>query len=299
MDQAEQLAAAGEPLVPLLTRHWSRDPVHANETIRAASLIGGPAAMDLIRELASSDGVRSIGEELGRAWQYFNVDDFAQSVLAAGQAKRVTISSARFLRALAQVPSIRELSLSWNEDSEISLRQAALPQVRNLSIKGRITDWGWLAAWTQLTELAIFGYERRDLSSLPNPPELSALNLWGSAKLVSLAGIERQPTIVEVLLYRCEKLPSLIPLNELPRLKELTIWSMPNIDLSALESTREALVLHLYDCGDVDLSVLRNAHGITIYYGEGARVRNADALGEGSSVARKEIGVGKRKRFRF
>src|SRR5262249_20880636 len=65
MVQAEQLAASGPPLIALLARYWQSEPALVAETIRAASLIGGTAAMELIGDIvwsATNDVYDTVGD---------------------------------------------------------------------------------------------------------------------------------------------------------------------------------------------------------------------------------------------
>jgi hypothetical protein len=122
MEQAEQLSASGEPLLPLLASRWSRDRGKAEETIRAASLIGGPAAMNLIRDVARQKAVSpSVGYEVCRAWQYFDPDDFAQRVLASQEWPYLFIEDVDYERALRHVSSVKLLSIRANYDRAIDL----------------------------------------------------------------------------------------------------------------------------------------------------------------------------------
>ena len=100
MDQAEQMAAAGEELIPLLTAHWSRNPQNAPETIRAASLVGGSAALNLIRDINVHFGTSDLDTELTRAWQYFDSDDYARQVLSARPISNTSERSKYFGRGL-------------------------------------------------------------------------------------------------------------------------------------------------------------------------------------------------------
>ncbi len=93
MSQAEELSGLGTRLIkPLLTR-LRQDMNMAPEAIRAASLVGGQSALELIEYVAKNYGGRSskLQEEILRAWQYFDHDDYAQRVVEPLRDKGIKI----------------------------------------------------------------------------------------------------------------------------------------------------------------------------------------------------------------
>jgi hypothetical protein len=263
MEQAEQLSAAGDSLIPLLASHWSRNAQKATETIRAASLIGGDAAMSLIRDVTLHPGVPTIGFELSRAWQYFDIDEYARHVLAAGNVDVLQISDVERLRALAHVPSVEGLMIGVDTGNEIDLRlMPSLPQ---------------------LTQLSINGYPHQDLSPLPVLPGLAELALINAEGLTSLTGIDRAAEISQCMLVGCAKLTTVKELNSLPNLKRIYFEEVPHLDLSGFKPRSAAITIDLYNCGEVDLASLAGARGLRIRYYK-TRLSNVDALGEGSSA---------------
>ena len=79
--QAEALSHVGERLLPLLEQQPPRTPNEKVAAIRAAALIGGPEAMHVIAGRAK-DADWQVGQELTRAWLYFDGPEFAEKVLA-------------------------------------------------------------------------------------------------------------------------------------------------------------------------------------------------------------------------
>ena len=285
MERAEQLNAVGERLIPLLASYWARDTMRAPETIRAASLVGGDAAIDLIRDVSLRHDIPNIASEVSRAWQYFDTDDYAQRVLAASGPKELDVSGRRFLRALISVPSVARLTIHSGERDDIDLDlTTALPQVKELTLQGTHPDLPALAAFPQLKSLALWNYPYGDIRQLPFLPTLTKLEIYSSRTLTSMDGIERQSAIVRVGLYGCENLNSVRQLSGLPALNRIFIARSPRLDLHGFEPSGSRLVLTMQDCGDVDLRSLSGTHGLRVYYDDSTRLRNTEALGEGSSV---------------
>src|SRR5262249_32413607 len=100
MEQAEQLAAVGTELIPLLAPSWARDSSKADEVIRTASLIGGSAALELISDVVKHMTGGPVAIELARAWQYFDAEKFARDVLSANSVSELWVGGARQLNAL-------------------------------------------------------------------------------------------------------------------------------------------------------------------------------------------------------
>ena len=287
MDQAQQLATIGEKLIPLLAAHWQRDPRKASESIRAASLVGGRSALDLIRKIATHSDRPNVDVELSRAWQYFSVDEFARQVLAPSGVETLTIRAARYLPALAHLSSVKNLQvvLGESEWAELSL----LPAVQHLTEltlgdAGHSTpaDLSGLAN-AAFKSLKIWNYPHENLMALPPLPDLKALQLSFPQALGSLAGIERQRHLTSLTVLDSRALTSVTELNELAQLDHVFFSRVPNIDLSGF-TTRDRMSLLLSECGEVDLAPMTGTQNLTIYRYAGTRLRNADRLGPGSSV---------------
>jgi hypothetical protein len=86
MEQAKELSGAGTRLIRPLAQEWTRSKNHAPETIRAASLVASPAALDLIEIIipqASINNDNSLFSEIIRASQYFDTDDYERRMKQA------------------------------------------------------------------------------------------------------------------------------------------------------------------------------------------------------------------------
>lgn len=285
MEQAEQLSAVGERLIPLLASHWTRDTRRAPETIRAASLVGGDAAMGLIRDVSLRHDIPDVASEVSRAWQYFDADDYARRVLAASRPREIDVSSGRFLRALTAVPSVARLTIHSGERAGMDLDPATvLPGVKELTLQGTHPDLPALDSFPQLESLTIWNYPYGDIRQLPFLPTLTKLEIYSSIALTSLDGIERQPAITRVGLYGCENLSSVSHLSQLPSLKRIFIARSTRLDLHGFTPSGSRLVLTLQDCGDVNLGPLGGTRGLRVHYDNSTRLHNTEELGEGSAV---------------
>jgi hypothetical protein len=264
MEQAEQLSAAGEPLIPLLVSHWSRDTSKAAETIRAASLIGGTAAMDLIRDVSlQQDDPETDEGELSRAWQYFHADDYAQRVLAPRKIRSLDIGAASYLSALPHVPSVETLIIRHDEDEE--------------------GDFDVLTACPRLKKLEVRNYQYSDMSALPLLPILEELQIYDAPALTSLAGIEQQQAVSSLALWNCTQLTALETLNLGPKLHYLALSDFHHLDLSGL-NTEELRIIFFFECGDMDMTPLTGVRDLTVYHDKKTKILNAELLGDGSSV---------------
>lgn len=288
MDQAEQLATIGERLIPVLTTHWQRDPGKASESIRAASLAGGRAALDLIGQIVTHPDHPDLDAELSRAWQYFDVDEFARRVLAPSGIQTLTISAARYLPTLRGLPSVTNLLLVLGGGEEADLSQlTVLPHLKRLVLGSpgspAPADLSALADM-RFQELQLWYYLYPSLTALPLLPRLTKLELQFPQGLVSLAGIERQRHLTLLSVLRSDTLTSVTELNELPELDKIHFSSTPNIDLGGFTTRDRTVTISFSECGEVDLAPLAGTKNLTIYRHSGTRFRNAERLGPGSSA---------------
>jgi len=116
IDQAEALSHAGERLIPHLARITTfRTPNELQAVIRAAALIGGPAAFDLTVDIVRNnlDFIKNnisnndrLASEFMRSWQYFDPDAYAEKVLASLNLSNLVVSGQKLFQELPKVPVI-------------------------------------------------------------------------------------------------------------------------------------------------------------------------------------------------
>ena len=199
MEQAEQLSAAGESLIPLLASHWSRHADKEEEMTRAASMIGGSDAIDLIRDIARQAASSfTFGSEISRAWQYFDTEDFAKRVLASQDWAFLFVESEDQERALRHVSSIKVLTIRAYENRVIDLNKGFPPQ----ELKGIFLG---------------FASEVRNLSKLAVCHQLDWIN-FSSIEHLDLADFTLRKPDLDLSFYGCGDV-DLTPLASLARLK--------------------------------------------------------------------------------
>jgi Leucine-rich repeat (LRR) protein len=256
MEQAEQLSNAGQMLIPLLKQYWSQNAKYSAETIRAASLVGGAAALDLIanivaqslkeidanrpeiRDEESPGGqtIANITKEAHRAWQYFQSSDYILQVLAPLNVTFLALSEtseiSNIIDILQNVTSLEQLVIE-NIIGEVNLRPlAALPALYLIAFGGmKGSQLRGLAACHNIKELYLRGFPH--LMDVEFPPAIEALDI-GWLEGESLAGIEQWRTLIKVSLTNCSNLRDTNGLSELPNLKELTLHACDKTDITAL-----------------------------------------------------------------
>ena len=159
LDQAEALSHAGERLIPHLARvSTSYNISQLLPTIRAATLVGGVEAFNLIVEIAqrnkgqvasSYDSYRPLRDELSRAWQYFDPQLYAEKVIFPLGIQEVRISDRRLMEVIAKAPTIKDVTLALFVKDGTDLSPLDGAQILSLSIEdcdissliGVIRDW--------------------------------------------------------------------------------------------------------------------------------------------------------------
>jgi hypothetical protein len=241
-DQAEQLSSAGEALIPLLAQYWTRDVERIAYTIRAASLVGGPQALDLITYAVSQHPSRErspgLKDELVRAWQYFDTEEYARRVLPLIKSETLIISElpkvAAFLRYATSVTHF----LINPFKGIVNLQSLAeLPRLEALSFaEARGEQLVGLPVCRNIKRLFLFSYRSNDLSDLQFPPELAVFLIDGSRTISSLAGIEQASSVVDFAIRSCPKIENFDILSRLPNLKAVSIRGSDKLNITALSS---------------------------------------------------------------
>ena len=240
--QAEQLSSAGEALIPLLARYWTRDVKRISYTIRAASLVGGSLALDLITNAISQNPPAERNDalkgEIMRAWQYFDTEDYARRILPIIKSENLIIDELpKVAPWLSYATSVRHFLI--NPFSGIANLQglAELPHLRRLSFANlRAAQLVGLSECRNIESLSIFGYDSRDLSDLQIPPALKSLFIADSRRIGSLTGIEQASSLVHLVIRNCPEIKNLDILSGLPNLKTVRVYEpeLVEVDITAL-----------------------------------------------------------------
>ena len=241
MDQAEQLSKAGKRLIPLLAQYKPTELIESLFTIRAASLVGGPLALDLIESIVVENREHSgqIENELLRAWQYFNLDEYEGRVLNPMNLTSIIVDDfIRVIEALSRITSLTEILVNPFGNDVVQL--APLADLPNLEVLGfadiRARQLQGLGAFGRVKGLILPGFRGRNLSGLDIPPNLTSLTIRGSS-IVSLAGTELPTSLIDLALDGCEVLRDIEILGTLPSLAIIRIADCPNIEGTSIPIT--------------------------------------------------------------
>jgi hypothetical protein len=133
--QAEILARIGEPLLDLLAERPVRDVSQATATIRAASLVGGDAALSIIAACGRVPGL-AVKDELMRAWPFFDAEEYARVTLAGSpNFEYFTVTSPGQLPGLRHITGLRSLGIQYMGEGYGNLAFIGdLPNLKMLNI---------------------------------------------------------------------------------------------------------------------------------------------------------------------
>ncbi|MFB8271003.1 NACHT domain-containing protein [Streptomyces sp. NPDC055955] len=242
--EAKELAAAGETVLALLPRaHKGLKVNQAASTVRAAALIGGDAALELISSYGPDSRV-AVHRELARSWNQFDVREYAIRVLSKSPwfRKSLDLSYPEVLDSIGQFEELVRLNLGFLVTDLGWVRN--LPHLRHLSVSaydGRFREEE-LAGIANLTELNIsFADEDGWNACLPRMDRLerlTSLSLRGRWHRTSVAvdtgALPPMPGLRELSLVRCAKRPLVGEASRFPSLEELSLHSNNNIDLQGI-----------------------------------------------------------------
>jgi hypothetical protein len=202
--QAEALATIGEPLLDLLALRPARDAREAAATIRAASLVGGEAAMPIIAACGRVSSA-AVHRELRRAWTLFEPEKYAGIALSgAPDMRNIVIDSPTLIPGLKNIPQLDVLQINFGEGFGKLQFIQDLPRITLLNV---------------MSDPAL-----RDLSPLADHPSLRFLSLHRCGDPVDLAAVAEIPMLGSIFFHasqaanieavrHCEKIES-ISINE-------------------------------------------------------------------------------------
>jgi len=220
--QAEVLARIGEPLLDLLAERPPHGQRQAAATIRAASLVGGDAALPLIAGCAKTTGW-PVREALQRAWLLFDVKEFAQMVLSGSpHARALTITDQSQLPSLPHITGLRSLSVECPEGTIDLTVVRDLPALESLNITGGTgADLTPLSGHQALSNILVLGSGAPvDLGPLPTVPQLHYLYLTAD-RVTGLEGLRDSAGLQRLgleYLSNIDQLPTYLPVRPLRNL---------------------------------------------------------------------------------
>lgn len=175
--QAETLARVGEPLLDLLAGRPPRRADQAVATIRAASLVGGHAALHLIISAALFEG-DAVRNEVMRAWSFFEPQEYAKRVLSGSpHAKGLRINDPELAPALRYIPELASLTLDYVEGFGELAVLGDLPQLTYLSVirDSKLCELGPLTCHPGLETILLHDSGEIDIRPLATIPRLRKL----------------------------------------------------------------------------------------------------------------------------
>jgi hypothetical protein len=178
--QAEILARIGEPLLDLLVERPPRGARQSAATIRAASLIGGEAALKIIAPCGRIDR-DSVRDELMRAWPLFDPEEYARLVLSGSpHSQYLTIDDPSLLPGLRYLSALDHMSIEFQEGHGDLGILHELPALTGLNILAypELRDLGPLTGHPTLERLLLQNVGTVDLGPLATLPKLENLYFW-------------------------------------------------------------------------------------------------------------------------
>ncbi|WP_234313874.1 NACHT domain-containing NTPase [Streptomyces sp. NBRC 109706] len=223
-EQARKLAEVGPLILDLLPGPEGLKHQEAQAVVTAAGLIGGDAALPLMKRFRGTRR-QLVHSELQSAWDQFHPGDYAREVLAQLPDLRfLQVSTDEQLAQLGQLPQVSRITLRGDFSASAlsaSLRGDRLAQL-DIWHNRALRTLGWVSGLPRLTSLRLASCpEVEDLSPLADCP-LDSLRLSACRRL-SFGGLARLTALRELSLNT--PLP-VAELGDLPigaRLAELSL----------------------------------------------------------------------------
>ncbi|MFD8018961.1 NACHT domain-containing protein [Streptomyces lavendulae] len=205
LEQAEELAKAGEMVLELLPDPDGLNEAEAVASIRTAALVGGERALQVIAGFGQ-DHRYEVGHELSEAWGRFDTHTYAEAVLTGTHmgAAHLHIRTPEQLAAYGDLPHIRRVYLSW---------YGPIPAVIR-----RRRDLEWLVLQGNP--------ELRELSTLADHDSLRHLGVFDCPKLTGIEPVAQLAADSLSFGYVPDGL-SLAPLADVHGLRSLVIGFEP------------------------------------------------------------------------
>lgn len=249
--QAEILSRIGEPLLDLLAERVPRGARQSAATIRAASLVGGDAALRIIASCASVDR-NSVFAELMRAWPLFDPEEYARLALSPSpHGEYLNIDDPSLLPGLRHLPGLDYLTVKFREGHGDLGFLRELPNLTGLNVVSdpKLRDLGPLIGHPALENVLLQEVGMVDLGPLATLPKLRYLYLYPdqATNLESLRDCAKLDSIHVRALPDIAQLSRFLPSHQITRfdlfggeIVDLTpLFDVPQFaELEGLELTR-------------------------------------------------------------
>ncbi|MBI5302762.1 MAG: NACHT domain-containing protein [Chloroflexi bacterium] len=282
MTQARALSSARDLVVPYLSWQKTRGRYEGRVTaacVRTLALVGSNDALDALRGY-SNDGRRAVTNELIRAWDVFDRQEYAEKVLNSYTTLDIDrVSVLDGFEYLDRLTSLRiRNALSVNDVSPIShlsrlarLWMIQCPKLSDLTPLGKLTgltdlsllwcgplgDITPLANLANLTKLNLASREitANDLSPLSQLKKLDTLNLGAIFRVNDLGPLKELRKLRRLLLNECQEIARLDALVDLTDLEYLQLTNCKRIqvleNLGGLSKLRRLVLSDLVQQIDV------------------------------------------------
>ncbi|MFD7121110.1 NACHT domain-containing protein [Streptomyces sp. NPDC059922] len=229
IEEAEELAKAGELVLELLPGPEGLDEGSAAAVVRVAALVGGDAAPEVISRF-QEDVRDEVGSQVSFEWGAFDTERYARSVLAARDwsDSYLRVRTEEQLRALRLLPGVRLVDLIGPFADLSPLR--VLDDLSTLSL----TDNPALTDLSTLTDIpSLFGLLLNDCTALRDLSPLvesamQVLLLRGERTEVGLDQLRRMDRITGLMLDYAVPARSVGELSLGPRLDNLMLFQRAN-----------------------------------------------------------------------
>ncbi|HEX6470400.1 MAG TPA: NACHT domain-containing protein [Streptosporangiaceae bacterium] len=263
---AESLAKSGEFVLDLLADSPPRNSRQAVATIRAATGIGGPAALSLIARCAHHRDHR-VHAELMRAWPHFDPFEYARTVLQPSQHRWQigTLTDPALIPAVVELPDLEYLAYEVEPGYGKLDFIRALPRLANLQIfrDQLLSDLTPLVANESLTHLALGNVGDVDLCVLPDLPNLKRLTVSGAGGR-DLTPVRSCSSLEALALDELDThdLPGCLPAQPLRSLAFRSCLGLKDLQpLDSFEQLADLAELYLFRCDVHDISGIAHRFG--------------------------------------
>lgn len=233
--QAEIMSRIGEPLLDLLAEHSQRGARQSAATVRAASLVGGDAALEIIANCARTGG-SSVYAELLRAWPLFDSEKYARFVLShSTHGNYITVDDPSLLSGLRHLPGLEHLSINFRAGHGDLGIVCDLPALTGLNV---MNDPGLqslrpLAGHPALKNVLLQEVGTVDISPLATLPELRYLYLWAD-RVSNIELLRDCPKLESVHIRALADLTQLSRCLPLHNIKQFDLVHAAMVDLTPL-----------------------------------------------------------------
>jgi hypothetical protein len=281
---AESLAPMGEFVLDLLRSRYPKTTSEAAASIHAAALIGGAEAFELVKRLGRE--FSGIANDLVRAWEFFDPEDYARDVLAQCDEVQdgITLPETKLIKAVLQIPRLKMVRcpidgrpVNWLGElrEHNGLREIQLRAMRLVPI-GYLADI--IASTTNipnLQALELDGFYEIDLRAFSSyPPDIRKLVIKRSSTFRNISGL--WAGLTELGLIDCGPVFVLKGVDQVPTLKFVRLeLSVENLE--PLASLPELRRLDLSGDSEYDINCLLSKSQLEINVKNGTPIHRSSA----------------------